>query len=114
VKRQGGMATIILENEKGFDRFIAGGVCLACFHAPWSAPCRLQTAILKNLMQEYNRQVTWLDVNVDYIGRLRMRFNVHNIPTVIVFHDGVECCRLVGVHPESELRKAIEGELVSI
>ncbi len=105
------MATEILESEKGFDSRVANGVCLACFNTPWSAPCRLQMAILEQLINYYGNQIILLDINVDYLEHLRMRFDVHHIPTMILFNNGKERRRLVGVYPESELCKAIEGEL---
>jgi len=109
------MTTETLENENGFDPLIAnGGLCLACFNTPWSAPCRLQMSILEALVLYYGNQVTLLNVNIDYLERLRSRFGVHKIPTMIVFNQGVECQRLVGLYPETELRKIIDTQLLSV
>ncbi|MFW5936827.1 MAG: thioredoxin family protein [Desulfosalsimonas sp.] len=107
------MAPEALKNEKAFDRRIARGVCLICFYTPWSAPCRLQVAILDRLVRYYDNRVIMLDLNVDYMEKLRMRFGVYRIPTLIVFKNGVECHRLVGVQPESDLCRIIDSELAA-
>ena len=107
------MAPETLENESGFDRRVAGGVCLICFCTPWSVPCRLQLSILEALGRYYGRRVLILEINVDYMENLRRRYGVHNIPTLIVLNNGVESHRLVGVHPESDLCRVIDSELAA-
>ncbi len=105
------MTTEVLKDEFGFDSFIAAGVCLACFNTPWSAPCRAQLEILDKLDQSYGDRMIFLNVNIDYLEVLRTRFSVCSIPTLILFNRGEECLRMVGVHPETELCRAIEAEL---
>jgi thioredoxin 1 len=105
------MTTETLKNENGFDPLIADGICLAFFETPWSAPCRAQVGILNRLDHRYGNRIKLVEVNIDQLERLRRRFNVHNIPTLILFNRGTECQRLVGVHPEAELCKAIDEEL---
>ena len=107
------MAPEALENENEFDRRIGRGLSLICFYTPWSAPCRLQVAILDRLARYYDNRVIMLDLNVDYMEKLRMRFGVHRIPTLIVLKNGVECQRLVGVQPESDLCRIIDSELAA-
>ena len=105
------MRTETLKNEDGFDLLIADGICLACFDTPWSAPCRAQVTILDQLDRQYGNQIKLIEVNMDRCERLRRRFDVHHIPTVILFYEGAECRRLVGVHPEAELCRAIDEAL---
>ena len=105
------MTTETLKNESSFDPLIAAGICLACFETPWSAPCRAQVDILDRLDRRYGNRIKLVEVNIDQLGRLRRRFDVHSIPTMILFNRGTECHRLVGVHPEAELCKAIDQEL---
>lgn len=105
------MTTKILKNEDAFDHLIADGICLACFDTPWSAPCRAQATILDRLERQYRNQIKLIEVNIDRLERLRHRFDVHNIPTMILFNKGTECRRLVGVHPEGEICRAIDETL---
>ena len=105
------MTTETLKNENGFDPLIKEGICLACFETPWSAPCRAQATILDRLERRYGSRIKLVEINIDQLGRLRTRFDVHNIPTIILFNRGSECQRLVGVHPEADLVKAIDEEL---
>ncbi|MBS3758809.1 MAG: thioredoxin family protein [Desulfobacterales bacterium] len=105
------MTTETLRKESGFDPLIAEGVCLAYFNTPWSAPCRAQISILDRLDHLYGNRLKLVNVNIDHLERLRTRFGVHNIPTMILFNKGMECKRLVGVHPEADLCTVIDEEL---
>lgn len=105
------MATETLKNEEGFAARIADGICLACFNTPWSAACRAQIEILDQIADRYGDRVKLLNVNVDRLDRLSARYDVHHIPTVIFFCRGRECRRLVGLHPETDLCRALEAEL---
>jgi len=105
------MTTETLKTESGFDPIIKSGICLACFNAPWSAPCRTQISILDRLDRRYGNRIKLVNVNIDHLEQLRTRFGVHNIPTMILFNRGTECQRLVGVYPEADLCTAINEEL---
>lgn len=105
------MTSQALKNEDGFDLLIADGICLACFDTPWSAPCRAQVTILDRLDRRYGKQIKLIEVNIDRLERLRHRFDVHHIPTLVLFYKGAEYRRMVGVHPESELCRAIDEAL---
>ena len=106
------MTTQIVTNDNGFAPLIRDGICLACFNTPWSAPCRAQIEILDKLAARYGDRLKLLDVNVDYLEQVRARFGVDHIPTLILFRRGMECHRLVGVHPETALCRAIDAELM--
>lgn len=108
------MPTKTLDDEKGFDLLVARGVCLACFNAPWSAPCRLQMAILDSLKERYGGRVTLVDVNIDYLEHLRSRFEVSSIPTMILFNRGTERRRMVGMYPETDLCSILDAELAEL
>ena len=50
-------------------------------------------------------------VEVDEAGETATRFNVMNIPTLIIFKDGKEANRIVGVTPKEELAKKLDALL---
>ena len=90
------MSTVVLTSEN-FDEVVGSGRALVDFWASWCMPCRMVSPIIDGLSEEFNGRVTVAKVNVDEEGGLAERFSIMNIPTVILFKDGVEAKRFVGV-----------------
>ena len=70
------------------------------FFAEWCGPCRHFTSILGVVAQEE----TVYQVNVDEERALSIEFEVMSIPCLILFRDGQEYKRSVGVISEKEIR----------
>ena len=68
------------------------------FSAPWCGPCRT----LGPVMERVNNTIPVKKINVDEQSNVAQQHNVRNIPTVILFENGIEVKRLVGVKQESE------------
>ena len=73
------------------------GVVLVDFWASWCGPCRMVGPIIDQLAEEYEGKVTVGKVNVDEESALASEFAVVSIPTIIVFKDGKQVEKLVGV-----------------
>jgi len=83
-----------------FDKTIGSGKTLVDFWAGWCGPCRMVAPVIEQLADEFDGSVTIGKVDVDSEGALAERFGVMSIPTVIMFKDGVETERFVGVKPK--------------
>ena len=81
------------------------GAMLVDFWAPWCAPCRMQLPIVKQMAEDGYRVGT---VNVSEQMELAGRLGVMNIPTLIVFKDGKEYQRFVGLQSRQTLEYAME------
>ena len=55
---------------------------------------------MKELYVEHYKALRFARINVDECGDIANAFDVHNIPTVILFRSGQEVGRLVGVSPK--------------
>ena len=96
--------------NKNFKPVIRRGITLVDFWAPWCGPCKMVAPILNDLAETEER-VTVAKVNVDQQQQLAQKYKVRNIPTLIMFRDGREVRRYVGVKPKKFLEKEIEAEL---
>ena len=67
------------------------------FWASWCGPCKMVGPIIDEISEEYAGKVTVGKVNVDEEGSLASEYAVVSIPTIIIFKDGKQVEKLVGV-----------------
>jgi len=98
-------------NDTNFDTIIAEGVTLVDFWAPWCGPCRMQGPILEEVAMTIGGQVKIAKLNVDEATGVASRFGVQAIPTLILFRDGNDVQRFIGVQSKEILIEAISSTL---
>lgn len=84
-------------DSTNFNESITSGKTLVDFWATWCGPCRLQAPILENFESEAGDKVKVGKVDVDEQPELAAKYGVSSIPTLIMFSDGQEVGRSVGV-----------------
>lgn len=82
---------------------------LVDFWASWCGPCRMLSPVIDSLSEEYSAKIDVGKVNVDDQGALAAQFGIVSIPTVILFKDGREAKRIIGVHDADEYRDEIDA-----
>lgn len=75
------------------------------FWATWCGPCMRQGPIVEELAQE---GYSVGKVDVDQEPGLAQQFKVMSIPTLLIFKDGKEVQRLIGLTPKDTLKKLLE------
>ena len=90
-----------------FDQFINKGRTLVDFWAGWCMPCKMVAPVIEGLAAEHEGKVRIGKVDIDKENALAARFDIMSIPTVIVFQDGAEVKRLIGVQPKATYEAAI-------
>lgn len=80
---------------------------LVDFWAVWCGPCQMMAPILHELETEMP-DVQIGKVNVDEQMDLACQFRVVSIPTLIIFKNGQEVQRMVGVTSKEELKDALK------
>lgn len=75
---------------------------LVDFWASWCGPCKMLSPVVDQIADEQT-DVKVGKINVDEQQELAMQFKVMSIPTLIVFKDGKEAKRSVGVIPKEEI-----------
>ena len=86
----------------------AGKPALVDFWAPWCMPCRMIAPIVEEIAEETAGKAVVGKINVDEEGELAMKFGVASIPTLIVFKDGKEVKRVVGVQSKAALMALLD------
>ncbi|HJU06823.1 MAG TPA: thioredoxin [Nitrospiraceae bacterium] len=76
--------------------------------AAWCGPCRMIAPMMDELAAEMAGRVQVAKLNVDENPATAARFNVQSIPTLLVFKDGREIDRLVGVPSKSDLVRRLQ------
>ena len=89
--------TEILKSEKPI---------LIDFWATWCGPCMRQGPVVEELAQE---GYSIGKVDVDQEPGLAQQFKIMSIPTLLIFKDGKEVQRFIGLTPKDTLRKFLEG-----
>jgi len=98
-------------SRKEFEKAIAHGTTLVDFYAPWCAPCRVQEPIVKQLAKEFEGKASVLKLNVEKSREIAMSQRIYSIPTLIIFMNGKEILRYVGLQSEETLSNAIQKTL---
>jgi len=69
---------------------------LVAFFAPWSRPCQVLDAALRETTAACGDRAKIVKVNADDNPELSLWFDIQSIPTVLCFVDGVPRARIVG------------------
>ena len=76
---------------------------LVDFYADWCGPCNAMAPVIEELAKELEGKVKVGKINVDENPDIAVEYNVMSIPTLIVFKNGKEEKRLVGLRSKEEL-----------
>jgi thioredoxin 1 len=81
------------------------------FWAQWCGPCRSLAPIVDALAEQYAGTTRFMKLNVDDNPQNSERYGIQAIPTLIVFRDGEEKQRMVGVSRKEVIARAIDAHV---
>ncbi|MBC2712445.1 MAG: thioredoxin [Desulfosarcina sp.] len=102
------MAAIGRLTQKNFERSILHGVTLLDFDAPWCGPCRAQKPIIDALKKDYQGKAAVKKINIDENRDIALHLGIQSIPTIILFKEGREMNRFIGVQTAETLNMALK------
>ncbi len=79
---------------------------LVDFNADWCGPCQMLKPTVEQIASETDA-VKIASVNIDDNDDLAYRYNVSSIPCLVLFKNGEEVKRCVGLRPKPEILKMI-------
>ncbi len=107
----GPAAPLHVGSAEAFDRIIqkADRPVLVDFYADWCGPCRMLAPTIEKLAKDYQGRVIVAKVNVDSLPAIASRYGIQGIPAVLVFNKGQEIQRLVGLRPQTDYARVLDG-----
>lgn len=96
-------------NSENFEKEVLNSEkpVLVDFFADWCGPCKMMAPIVEELATELDGKAKVGKINVDENSDIAVEYNVMSIPTLIVFKNGKEEKRLVGVRDKEELLRLL-------
>jgi len=94
---------ILVLNDKNFQSELKGRTVLVDFWADWCVPCKMMAPILNEVSAELSENKFVAKANIEQYQILAQKYNVRSIPTMIMFKNGKEIERYVGVKQKNYL-----------
>ena len=76
---------------------------LVDFYSNWCPPCKMLEPIFEELAKELAGKIKFLRLNIDENREMAIKYGVMSIPTLILFKNGQEEKRIVGLRTKEEL-----------
>ncbi|HSO18180.1 MAG TPA: thioredoxin family protein, partial [Desulfosarcina sp.] len=94
-----------------FERSLSSGVTLVDFNAPWCSPCRRQKTIIKALARTYGAAARVRSLDIDEHREIALTLGIQSIPTIIIYKDGREIDRFIGLQSTATLDNALRAAI---
>ncbi len=88
--------------EDQFYEEVEKGITLVDFYADWCGPCQKMGEILETV------DVNVLKVNTDEFQELAIQHGVMSIPTLILYKDGSEVDKRIGLQSREEILEFVK------
>lgn len=96
-------------SEEEFNRIINNShkLVVVDFYNEWCMPCLMMSPIIEDLAEVYS-EVKFVKVNNEDNRELAQKLNVSSIPCLIIFKEGKEAGRILGVHSYETIERKLK------
>lgn len=96
-------------NNKEFDELInENKPVLVDFFATWCGPCRMLSPILEQVSESSEGKYKVVKVDIDQSYDLAKKFGIMSVPTMVIFKNGEEQEKIVGLRPKVQIEETIK------
>lgn len=105
------MSEVVELKDDTFAEHVAKGVSVVDFYGTYCPPCKLLEPVMEQLAENFSGKVAVGKINIDDNSEAAVDNSIDDIPTVLVFKDGVEVKRLFGAQKLTTFTEEIEKVL---
>ena len=91
-------------SDAQFEELVKEGVTLVDFFAEWCGPCKTLAPVLTEVARELTGQVKFAKLDIEKSDLTAKSHHVTSVPTLILFKDGEEINRLVGLRDAAVIK----------
>ncbi|MCM8760771.1 MAG: thioredoxin [Candidatus Omnitrophica bacterium] len=81
------------------------------FWAPWCMPCKIIAPAVEKIDEEMGQKVKVCKCDVDESPEVATDLSILNIPTLVLFKNGEEVLRIIGVNSKEAIEVKIKAAL---
>jgi thioredoxin 1 len=97
--------------DDNFHSEVLKGVILVDFFATWCGPCRMLTPIIEDVAKFFVGKAKVGKVDIDSEQKTAAEFQVTSVPTLVLFKDGKEIGRLIGLRDMEAIKDFVSSVL---
>lgn len=88
-----------------FDDLLSGSdvPVLVDFYATWCGPCQMMVPILEKVNAQLKGRLQVVKIDTDKYPQLASQYQVHALPTLVLFKNGQPVDRIEGVLPVEQI-----------
>jgi thioredoxin len=81
---------------------------LVDFYATWCGPCKMMSSILEKVNAQLKGRLKVVKIDTDKYPQLASQYQIHALPTVVLFKNGQPLERIEGVVPAEQLIQRLQ------
>lgn len=98
-----------MTNKVSFKELINGEKpVLVDFTASWCGPCKAMAPVIENVKKSIGSKATIVKIDIDNNAQFATSMGITGVPTFVIFKNGKEQWRQVGMISGTQLQSALE------